>query len=80
MHIAFLESNGRMRRSGCPLAPEVERRLMEDLPYVYYYSMVPIFHFLCLYVSISFSLAQYLTPKKTHPSHLSLLPIKHTNT
>jgi len=32
MHIAFLESNGRMRRSGCPLAEQVERRLSE-LPY-----------------------------------------------
>lgn len=32
MHIAFLEGNGRMRRSGCPLAEQVERRLNE-LPY-----------------------------------------------
>lgn len=27
MHTCFLENNGRMRRSGCPLAPTVEERL-----------------------------------------------------
>ena len=32
MHICFLEANGRMRRSGCPLADDVQARL-NQLPY-----------------------------------------------
>ena len=32
MHTAFLEANGRMRRSGCPLVDQVDKRL-HDMPY-----------------------------------------------